>query len=74
MVSVRWVLDSRGKKVEAIVSRELFEEFIAFRKSMQIYSDPKTQRSLQKAENELRVGKYKKFSSAKEAIKWLKQK
>ena len=73
MVSVKWVLDSNGEKVEAIVPRKLFEELIELRTSLDIYSNPQTQRAIKKAEQDLKKGRYKIFASAQEAIKWLKK-
>lgn len=68
---VKLITDSKGKPVEVILPYRVYKHLLELETTMEIFSRDKTQASIKRAKEDIKEGRTKSFSDAKEAVKWL---
>ncbi len=60
-----------GRPVEVILPYNIYKELLELERSMEIFKRKETQESIKRAKEDIRHGRVKTFSDAKDAVKWL---
>lgn len=60
-----------GRPVEVILPYNIYKELLELERSMEIFKRRETQESIKRAKEDIRHGRVKIFSDAKDAVKWL---
>jgi hypothetical protein len=71
---VKVVNNAQGKPVEVIIPFKVYQEMLDLAVSMEIYQHEDTEKSLERAKENVKRGKVASFMKADEAIAWLTMK
>lgn len=71
--NIKYINDYRNKPKEVIIPFHIFQELLELKVTMEIFEQEHVQKSIKRAKREVRAGKTRSFSSAQEAIEWLRK-
>lgn len=71
--NIKYINDYRNKPKEVIIPFHIFQELLELKVTMEIFEHEHIQKSIKRAKREVRSGRIRSFSSAQEAIEWLRK-
>lgn len=69
----KFINNERGKPVEVILPYKMYRKLLDLQTSIEIYQEEKTQKSIQRAKEDMKKGNFATFKNVDEAIEWLEK-